>query len=391
MGNELYYVWLQSAIGYGVNIPEFIRMSSAKDIYDMRNFDGKVFNENRKKRLLDKDLTRAKNIIDVCTAKGYRVLTLEDRDYPNALRNLNDAPLVLYVNGDIDFNSEVMIGIVGTRKASRYSVDVVSRLSYSLSVGGFTVVSGGALGVDSAAHKGAILAQGKTVAVLGCGLDYDYLRANKTLRESVSVNGALVSEFPPDYPAGVGTFPIRNRIISGLSLGVIVAEANLRSGSLITAKHARIQGKDVFAIPGGIYNESFKGVNQLLRDGAKPVYSAEDIFSEYEKFYPDKLNRSAAEEYEKSAVHNIYEVNSSVKVKKHDVKAEIDFTKVNYPKNLSDKARTVYDAMELGEIHVNDICEVTGLSLGEVLSEITLLELEGHIRALPGKRYMQNK
>ena len=390
MNRDVYWVWLQSALGYGANIEKVKNSLDAKKFYSQSSYEQGFF-PRRREKLMDKDLSAAEKILTECEQSGFKVITYESAEYPKSFRELSNPPLVVYMSGEADLNDKVMIGIVGARKASKYSVNVVSQLSASLAKGGFTIVSGGALGVDSAAHTGAILAGGKTVAVLGCGLGYDYLKSNKNLRESISKNGALISEFPPLYPPGVSTFPIRNRLIASLSLGVVVAEASQRSGSLITAACASEQGRDIFAIPGGIYNESFQGVNKLLKDGAKAVYSVDDIVNEYYKKFPDRIDPDKAHNNDITFASDVYEAVKSVQVKKHEQSLDIDFSPDNYPENLSAKAQLVYDSMEFGEIQVNDICIKTSLPLNEVLSELTMLELEDYVESLPGKRYKQKR
>lgn len=186
------------------------------------------------------------------------------------------------------------MAVVGTRSATPYGHKTAFRLSYRLAECGALIVSGGALGIDSEAHRGALQAGGRTIAVLGCSIDYPYLSANAELRKMISEHGALISEYPPGTPPSKVSFPIRNRLISGLALGTVVVEASIKSGSLITADHALNQGKDVFAVPGNIMSSAYAGSNRLLSDGAKPVFSAADILSEYTSQYPHKINMDTA-------------------------------------------------------------------------------------------------
>jgi DNA processing protein len=201
----------------------------------------------------------------------------------------------LYGIGDCSvLNDAVSIGMVGTRNASVYGIETAQKLSFLLALSGATIVSGGALGVDSEAHAGAMLAKGRTLAFLGCGLSVNYLMENAPLRRAITRYGAVVSEYSPLTPASRTTFPTRNRLISGVSLGIVVVEAGVKSGSLITANFALDQGKDVFAVPGDIVRSSFDGTNYLIKNGAKPVFTAEDILSEYEYRYGDLLDLSNA-------------------------------------------------------------------------------------------------
>lgn len=212
---------------------------------------------------------------------------------------------MLFVWGDETIlNSEVMLSVVGTRKASNYSMRVTRLLSSKLARAGAVIVSGGALGVDSAAHTGA-MEGGRTIAVLGCGFGTDYLRDNAALRREISKNGAVITEYFPFTPASRTTFPMRNRIISGMSLGTIVVEAGERSGSLITARLALSEGRDVFAVPGEVITSAFTGTNRLIHDGAKPVFTALDVLEEYYYTYPDKIDLSGADKPLGEALKNM--------------------------------------------------------------------------------------
>lgn len=387
--DTLYWIWLQNALGIGAVTDRILDgFEDVRSIYECRNYCVNL-GSAQKKRLMDKSLEKAEKIFRICEERNYGILTPDSPDYPNALRNIRTFPLVLYVNGAFDFNSVPMISLVGTRKASKYSANVTTRLAYSLAKGGFAVISGGALGVDSSAHKGAILAGGKTIAVLGCGLGAKYLSENASLRETISKNGALLSEFPPDYPASASTFPIRNRIIAALGLGTVVVEAAVKSGSLITAKYAREFNRDVFAVPGAIYNSAFEGVNSLLRDGAKAVFGVSDIIEEYNHLYPDKINLKNALAYDINEQVKNYEELPATHIDSVDKEVEFDLSPKKQFPNMSAKARLVYDALENGQLHVNEIAVKTSLTLSQVLSHLTSLELVDAVEALPGRIYKQ--
>ena len=250
-----------------------------------------------------------------------------------------------------------------------------------LSDAGFTVVSGGALGVDSAAHNGAINAGKPTVCVLGCGLGTDYLRENEALRFEISHNGALVTEFAPFTAASRTTFPMRNRIISGMSLGTVVIEAGERSGSLITARCAAEQGRDVFAVPGDVFASSFNGANRLIHDGAKPVFTALDIVEEYYYRYPDRLSIENADVPLSSALQEYTAAKENI-ITKPTVKAEPK----PLPAGAGENAKSVYNAID-GETDLDEIVTESGLSIQKALSAITELEMYGVIEMLPGRKY----
>ncbi len=387
--NTLYWIWLQDALGIGAVADKILDVfGDIQSVYTCRNYTVHL-GSAQKKRLMDKSLKKAEKIFHICKERGYKILTPDSSDYPNALRNIKTFPLALYVDGVFDFNSAPMISLVGTRKASKYSVNVSTRLAYSLAKGGFAVISGGALGVDSSAHKGAILAGGKTIAVLGCGLGAKYLSENAPLRKTISKNGALLSEYPPDYPASASTFPIRNRIIAALGLGTVVVEAAIKSGSLITAKYAREFNRDVFAVPGAIYNSAFEGVNSLLRDGAKAVFGVSDIIEEYNRLYPDKINLKNALAYDINEQERNYGELSAAHIESVDREVEFDLSPKKQFPSMSAKARLVYDALEHGQLHVNEIAVKTSLTLSQVLSQLTSLELIDAVEALPGRIYKQ--
>jgi len=227
----------------------------------------------RNERALAQELARAK-------ARGVTVVTLEDAEYPQQLKTIHDPPLVLYVQGTLTAEDTVSVAIVGTRRASFYGLRSAEQLGYDLALRGITVVSGLALGVDGAAHRGAVKAKGRTLAILGSGLDHLYPPAHQELAQEIAQHGALISEFPMATTPEPYHFPRRNRIISGLSLGVVVVEAAQRSGALITADFALEQGREVFAVPGPMEAITSQGTHQLLKQGARLVTSVEDILEE---------------------------------------------------------------------------------------------------------------
>ncbi|MBR6407677.1 MAG: DNA-processing protein DprA [Clostridia bacterium] len=229
-------------------------------------------------------------IIAVCRRLGYRMVTPDDPSYPDRLRNITDYPAVLYICGDaIDFDDEVAVTIVGSRDCTAEGINNAKSISYNLTKSGALVVSGGARGIDSAAHEGAILAKGRTVAFLPCGINVKYLSQNEQLRNTISKNGALISELPPGTPVYRNNFRVRNRLMSGVSLGTLVVEAKDKSGSLITARHATEQGRDVFAVPGSINKPTSRGPNDLIAKGAKSIRNAFEILEEYIDLYPHKI------------------------------------------------------------------------------------------------------
>ena len=222
---------------------------------------------------VEDEIEKAKN-------SNVRIITLFDKEYPESLRHIDNAPSILYLKGNIIEEDCFAVAIVGSRLMSDYGRKIAADLASDLASSGLTIVSGMARGVDTVSHRGALRAGGRSIAVLGCGLDICYPSENKELMNSLSASGCVMSEFPLGTPPVRENFPRRNRIISGLSLGVLVVEAASRSGSLITARFALEQGKEIFAIPGNITSSKSEGTNNLIKNGAKPVHSAEDIIEE---------------------------------------------------------------------------------------------------------------
>ena len=209
-----------------------------------------------------------------------RKITVDDAEYPKNLKTLHRPPQALYVNGSFKEEDDFAVAIVGSRRASRYGIEMGERLGYDLALRGVTVVSGMARGIDSAAHRGALKANGRTIAVMGSGHGHIYPPENKDLYRKIAESGAVISEFENDVSPLPQNFPIRNRIISGLSLGIVVVEAAKNSGALITVDFALEQGREVFAVPGKISSVTSEGAHELIKDGAKLVQSAEDIMEE---------------------------------------------------------------------------------------------------------------
>src|SRR5215813_1241062 len=217
---------------------------------------------------------------------GCRIVIQADPEYPELLRQIYDPPVVLYVKGELLANDKNSVALVGSRMTTHYGIEVARKLAYQLAYLGVTVVSGGARGIDSAAHQGALSGKGRTIAVFGTGINLVWPSENKELFERIAANGALVTQFPFNRPGDKQSFPIRNRIVAGMTLGTVVVEANLTSGALITANFATEYGRQVFAVPGRIDSPRSKGCHDLIKKGAKLCESAEDILSEFEYLFP---------------------------------------------------------------------------------------------------------
>ncbi len=389
----LYYIWLQNTLGSSSpKLKKVLTLCGAENIFKANKENlilYGLFTEREIQKLLNKNLDAARKILNQCEKQGIKVITYESEKYPSLLKEIPDPPAVLYALGNTELlNNEPCICIVGPRKVSVFGNKAAFSLSARLAAGGMTVVSGGATGSDAAAHKGALAVGGNTIAVLGCGFNTNYLVQNKPLRETIAEKGLLISEFPPDYPAYPYNFPIRNRIMSGISLGAVVVEAADGSGSLITANLANEQGRDVFVIPGNPTMPQYKGSNALLRDGAKPLLEVNDVLFEYLSQYPHKISPEAAS---KAVVKmetnqkNVHTPANNTKPKE-TLRKEEKFIKKNITSGLSKKAEIVYNYLDKQVFFAEQI-NISDLSDNEILSALTELEIFGLIETLPGGRY----
>jgi len=288
-------------------------------------------------------------------ASGARIVTFTSADYPKSLFEIPDPPPFLYVRGEVRCH-ETAVAIVGSRRATAYGLQATARLAESLAGHGVTVISGMARGVDTAAHKGALAADGRTIGVLGCGIDMVYPPENRKLFQEMAEKGGLVSEFPLGTLPLAENFPRRNRIISGLSRGVLVVEAAENSGSLITAQYALDHGRDVFAVPGNISFATSRGSNRLIKQGAKLVDCVEDILEEL----PGFENESAAAGQQAAALRSF---------------------------SLTPREAAIYEVLARSPLHIDDIITQTELTAAEVSSMLLHLELKGAVTPLPGTHY----
>ena len=404
MNYDLYWVWLSLGLGAGASCldlvtyfewnPYEIYGSTFNEIFSLN-----VLNKKRVEKLKSFPIEKAEEILRVSKENGWKIITPSSEYYPQNLLHLQDLPLVLYVQGDETvLTNEMSVSVVGARMASDYGRAVARALSSAMASLGFTIVSGGALGIDSAAHQGALDENGKTICVLGCGLGTKYLMENQPLRDKIASNGAVITEFPPMTPASRTTFPLRNRIISGLTLGTVVVEAGEKSGSLITARLAAEQGRDVFAVPGDLVSSSFLGTNNLIRNGATPVFSLNDVLEEYCYRFFDKLNnetRLPDDEIMRRAQEYLLADKVKEEVKKEEpkkvvVKEEKATFKKAPPSYLTPNALKVYELIENEPIHVDEITNICKLSTEATLSALTELEIYGLITQISGRRYKIN-
>lgn len=366
-----YFIWLQLCLGAGnKRVKKILEKYTPFQIYNLTSTELeniKIFTDKEKENFKKVSINDVKDIISKCKKNNIKIVTIADSNYPKPLYEIHNPPLVLYYKGELpNFEETPTICIVGPREVSEFGKKSAYSLGYRLAKSGMIVVSGGAVGSDSYAHIGALKAGGKTVLVMGCGLLVTYLEENRALREFISNHGCLISEYPPDFPASRYTFPVRNRIMSGLSLGTILVEAPVRSGAMITANHALDQDRDVFVIPGRPDMIEYKGSNTLFRDGAKPLLDTSDIFNEYIPAFPGKID-----------VQKAYKTEPKPEKNKNNKKI--------LNETLSNQAKIVYNCLDNQKFYPDELN--TGLSSTELLSALTELEMEFIIRALPGGQY----
>ena len=321
---------------------------------------------------------------------GCQVVTLYDAAYPSHLKEIDTPPVLLYVKGELTPEDALSISLVGSRNAKDYGRKVSYRLSYQLAQRGVTVISGLARGIDASAHRGALEAGGRTIAVMGNGLSVVYPATNSNLAEKIEASGALVSEFPMAVKPKPRNFPRRNRIISGLTLGTVVVEASNRSGALITARLAAEQNREVFAVPGEIFSELSTGTHRLINDGAKLINTVDDLLNELPPYVLNQIQSQA------SPVPDIEIVPTQASaVEKSDTKSVLPQPTPEAPQphstppppDLTPDEKTIFEAIEVPSSHIDTIVRTTQLPIGQVSSVLLMLELKGVVQQLPGKQF----
>lgn len=383
LDKRAYWVWLQHSLGAGSSKQNRI----LSNYHTLSDFHGAgmeswllegYFTHGEIERLSSFSVSDAAALIEYSEKIGQQVVTPDCDSYPEPLRQIHNQPCALYVKGTLpDFSALLGISIVGTRKATATGIATARSFAYELAKQGVVVVSGGALGIDTASHKGALQAGGKTVCVLGCGIDFNYLMGNAPLRAAIANSGAVISEYPPNTQAVNSNFPIRNRIISGLTLGTLVVEAAGKSGSLITADFALEQGRDVFAVPAGIFSPVSQGVNNLIKSGAKPVSNAGEILEEYIYRFPGKINLS---DNKTNVILNPVDTVS-------DIYESVTTAKSFCEDEFSADAVNLYAKLKNTPCHISELEQLTGIPTPRLLTAVTELELAEQICSHSGRRY----
>ena len=335
--------------------PEAVFRAPNRELMEIEGLGEKVAQAIRKgplEKSVEKELSLIKEV-------GGNIITLKDDSYPRRLKDIYDPPAILYLRGELKKQDDLAVSIVGSRKTSPYGRWITEKMSQELAHSGITIVSGMARGIDSVAHLGAITGGGRTIAVLGCGADVIYPPENRNLFARIIDHGAVLSEFPMGSPPEGGHFPKRNRIISGLSIGVIVVQASEKSGSLITAGYALEQGREVFAVPGNVGIEGSRGTNRLIREGAKMVESSEDILEEILPQWRKEAKGTEADE--------------------------------GPEKSLSEEEKTLYGLLGEMSLHIDTIIRDSRLDPGRVSSVLLNLELKGLVSQWPGKCFTKKR
>lgn len=408
--NAKYWIWISLALGF--NNP---KVGSLNKLYDDITF---FYSKGEREWLFcgvlsDKDINRlsktklesAERVIKRCNQLGYSVLAIDDEKFPKSLLNIYAPPAVIYIEGNLpDIDNRLSIGIVGTRRATKYGLDNSYKIGYALSKYGVTIVSGGALGVDCASHRGSLAADGVTVCVRGCGINCEYLKENAEMRRAITKRGAVISEYPPDEEPKKYYFPARNRIISALSDGVLIIEAGKISGSLITANLALEQGKEVFALMGNNSPQNEGSNNRIKEGSAIPVTDFMDILNAFDNLYAT----DESVDFDNISIEDIEAI--PVKGKSPSMNKPKTFKNINKDENtienivdnfdreikhrtdldLNPTAQRVYDYISNEPVHIDDMVSDLNIPVYKVLVALTELEIKHAVKALQGRRYILN-
>lgn len=418
MENLKYYIWLSLCFPYGSDKPNEILSlyESAKEVYENRdNIKLEFLRSNDIEKLKLTSIENAEYIIADCEEKNISIVSWDDELFPKRLKLIYGAPLVLYYKGDISgIDENVAIGVVGTRNPNEYTMQITKWICKDLAMANAIVISGCAVGIDAAAHFGALRGKGRTIGVLGCGLDIDYPIKNKLLKEEMlKRGGALVTELPPGCTVRGEYFPVRNRIIAGLSLGVLVTHAPIRSGSLITAEHALEQGKEVYCVPPcNIMSSDCMGVMRYIRAGSTVVASAEDILMDFYYAYSEKLvknpiignyitqikadKKNTGDKVEKSVFNNEDAAKksvvkqSAVQLDEPDEESQRKLFELKIEGLEGDFKKICLLLLE-NDCYVDDIASRCGINIGATLAALTQLEIKGLVTPCGGRRYTIRK
>lgn len=393
-----YWVWLTSKKfmdAYKISLL-LERFDDICDIYEADVYeDIEGIGIKEKRELLDKSTDEAERIIEKAEIAGARIVTYDDEGYPPSLKEIQPPPYVLYMKGqELQWEEQLSIGVIGARKCSDYGRVAAQKLCYELAAAGVTIVSGMARGIDSIASISALKAGGKTIAVLGCGIDIVYPPENDRLMKAIEENGVVITEYPPSCPPYGHNFPQRNRIISGLSRGIMVIEAGKRSGTFTTVERAKDYGKDIFAVPGGIFHAESEGTNDLIKKGAILTTSVRDIFEQY-PYEASVIERAGGTpiyikmpEYEqKTKEKTVLKTYKPLKNIQAVPKITVDDDRY---KGLNDVERSIIALLIKRSMHIDELARESGINIAKLNSVLPVLEMMGHISKMSGNNYKLN-
>lgn len=404
--DKIYWIWLQCALGCGNPAADFIVKSkiSPETLYDYSEAQLKSLDcltAGLIKKLKSTPLDKAEVILRQCEALKIWLMVPSDDDYPERLKNIYQVPIVLYGIGNRELLSkDLLITMVGSRKTTLVGEQSAYQLAQDLGSCGFGIVSGMALGIDSFCHKGVLDIGGDTIGVSACGLNIDYPNGNRDIRKRIARKGAMITEYPPGITPAPHHFPVRNRILSGLSLGTIVVEASEKSGALITANLALDQGKDVFALPTDLYNSNAQGNLKLIGQGACVVTSAQTIIDEYCGLYGDKIidnisKKNLLQSSENSTSETLIDKYQKIITQNLEKKEEIQISQTTtqiskeflIPEDLEPQHKAVLECLGEKQLYAEEIALQCGITMQEVLVILSELEIEGLLQAYPGKKF----
>lgn len=399
MASLKYWIWLTTRKGMDpacvlTVLDHFVTPERAYHA-EGEEYDDLSLPASARKGLTDKDLSRADEVLADCDRLGVRILTIQDADYPERLRQLTDPPAVLYVKGRLfRFDEEVAIGVVGAREPSEYGRMAAEKLGLELAAGGALVVSGIAPGLDSCAIRGALKGGGPVVSVLAGGVDVPFPLENRFLYQDVAAAGALISEYPPGTQHLGYHFPRRNRILSGLTLGVLAVECRPFGGTMSTVNHALEQDRDLFAVPGAINAPMSEGTNRLIQQGAKLVTCGRDILEEYESRFPQKLARSVSlspealqARMEGPEEEQRAEAPATRQPAQSEPPARPVIPRGEQKAKFTDDELTILAALGSRTRSADQLVELTQIPTRRVLSALTMLQVQGAVEEQPGRRF----
>ncbi|MGN0106962.1 MAG: DNA-processing protein DprA [Hominilimicola sp.] len=391
MEHVLYWLWLTTKFAAGDSkITKLLeRFDSIEDIYFSKNFNNIYgISEKDKPRLMDKDLSKAKVIMERTALKGGKIIVYDDENYPQILKNISNPPYVLYILGKVpELDKVLTIGVVGTRVSSQHGDEVTENLCRNLAQSGVVTISGLAVGIDAVGAWATIDAGGIAVGVIASGIDGIYPHENAELYKAVKEKGCIMTEYPPGTPPFRTNFPVRNRIIAGLSRGVLVTEAPKKSGSLITARCALENNRDVFAVPRRITDTEYLGTNILIQQGAKLVNTADDILAEYP--YAVKIKPKRKNAQKPPRVVKAEKKKEDKAIKEHKTTKENKEIKEKYS-NLNKKDKSIIELLRIKDMQIDEMSRKLGISVGELNTRLIMLECNGLIKRLPASTYHLN-